>query len=183
MNIDFGVGNSSLSVPQSLEDDLAQSVRARAPVHWPTPPRYGAPPYERLLASISLERLSELEVDWDGYGAEPLPERVISHTRAAIKVLADGAPMPELIPNPNGTLSLEWTNASTRAHLEIGEKLYSFLLKAPGRTPLYASGELEQLELSNLAAIIADAVLGCTTSPSTRTNLHDGTVELGVYGV
>jgi hypothetical protein len=91
--------------------------------------------------------------------------------------------MPELIPNPNGTLSLEWTNASTRAHLEIGEKLYSFLLKGAGRTPLYASGELGQLELSNLAAIIAEALFQGAASTSTRTKQHDGTIELSHYGV
>lgn len=69
----------------------------------------------QLIAMKSLESFESLENDWDGYGAEPLSQSILDRSKAALRLIATNAPMPELVPNSNGTLSMEWNGGGARA--------------------------------------------------------------------
>lgn len=46
--------------------------------------------------------------NWDGYGAVPLSEAACTEAILFLKKLPIAIPSPEVIPNPDGDLSLEW---------------------------------------------------------------------------
>jgi hypothetical protein len=169
MYIDFS-GNSSISISTPTAD-FASSSRTRAAIYWPSPPRVPARAYELLLALESMDQLAMLPEDWDGHGGAAIAPRIIERAKVLIRVISTLAPMPELVPNPNGTISMEWSNDKGRAHLEIGEEQFSFSLKGTGRTTVYHMGALDHLDLAALCASIAGAIYqGNMASTSTWTH-------------
>lgn len=48
------------------------------------------------------------EKNWDGLEAEPIPEAAIQEARIFLRKLPSSIPMPEVIPEPDGYLGLEW---------------------------------------------------------------------------
>lgn len=74
--------------------------------------------------SEALQRILEiekLEADWDGYGAEPICAACIENARTIVELLPPFAVSPDLFPNPNGTVTLEWENARGTLSIEVGE--------------------------------------------------------------
>ena len=86
---------------------------------------------EALGAEVELSKFEALPANWDGYGADRIDAQSVKNARAALKVLR-AAPAPELTPNPNGTISMEWETPSGLAHLEVGKTRYSFYVKPSG---------------------------------------------------
>ncbi len=52
--------------------------------------------------------------DWDGYGAEPVSEVAAGLAQDFIRALPDGYPLPEIAPEPDGSLSLDWISSRDR---------------------------------------------------------------------
>lgn len=48
------------------------------------------------------------EKNWDGLDAEPIPAAAIQEARIFLRQLPSSIPMPEVIPEPDGYLGLEW---------------------------------------------------------------------------
>jgi hypothetical protein len=48
------------------------------------------------------------ESDWDGYGALPISEAACAEAILFLKKLPSTIPPPDVIPNPDGDVSLEW---------------------------------------------------------------------------
>jgi len=74
--------------------------------------------------SEALQRILEiekLEANWDGYGAEPICASCIENARTIVELLPPFAMSPDLFPNPNGTITLEWENAHGTLSIEVGE--------------------------------------------------------------
>lgn len=46
--------------------------------------------------------------NWDGYGAVPLSESACKEAASFLKKLPLSVPNPDVIPNPDGDISLEW---------------------------------------------------------------------------
>ena len=46
--------------------------------------------------------------NWDGYGAAPLSETACAEAVLFLKKLPMSIPAPEVVPNPDGDISLEW---------------------------------------------------------------------------
>ncbi len=67
--------------------------------------------------------------DWDGYGASPLDERAALAAVDFIRALPEGVPLPDLAPEPDGSISLDWIQSRNR--------LFS-LSVAPGNRLVYA---------------------------------------------
>ena len=60
--------------------------------------------------------------DWDGYGALPLSNLSIETAKAFIRLLPDSLAMPEIAPEPDGSVSLDWMPSRYRTFsLSIGE--------------------------------------------------------------
>ena len=52
--------------------------------------------------------------DWDGDGAMALDDAAIGNAVSFIRALPAGLPLPELAPEPDGAVSLDWMVSKTR---------------------------------------------------------------------
>jgi len=64
-----------------------------------------------------LQSLDELckecsEEGWDGYNAIPVAEDTCDEAKRFIKSLPINFPMPEIVPEPNGGIGLEWSKGN-----------------------------------------------------------------------
>jgi len=78
-----------------------------------------------VVALALLADLARLGPGWDGYGADPIEVACVDNVRAVLAALPAGIPSPEISPNPNGTLTLDWVAAGYRLSFEIGAGRYS----------------------------------------------------------
>lgn len=53
----------------------------------------------------SIEILKDLEYNWNGYGAEPMPEKLIAHTENLLQNLSE---LPEVFPTANKSIQIEY---------------------------------------------------------------------------
>ena len=95
---------------------------------------------ERANAIDVINRLGLLEEDWDGYGGMPVSVETQRNAINAIESFPDDLPMPEIDPNPNGTISFDWTSPLASAYLEIGNTRFSFYVKWHHSKPILANG-------------------------------------------
>ncbi|MGO9930433.1 MAG: hypothetical protein ACLPV8_01245 [Steroidobacteraceae bacterium] len=101
---------------------------------------------DRDAAFNSIQSMSSLEDNWDGYGAVGIPAETISLALGIIVSLPDHVPAPEVSANPNGTISFEWENEVGRAHLEIGRTKYSLYFRPMARGTLYQDGLVAEID-------------------------------------
>lgn len=64
------------------------------------------------LAQIALDCS---EPDWDGSGASPVDPMAVENASRFILALPEGLPMPEVAPEPDGAISLDWIHSRHRA--------------------------------------------------------------------
>lgn len=69
--------------------------------------------------STSLISLQELYKeyslpDWDGYDAQPIPKAAYEEAKRFLKMLPSGIPMPEVMPEPTGSIAFEWYQTPER---------------------------------------------------------------------
>lgn len=63
------------------------------------------------------------EEGWDGEGAVAMNPRAVSIAQDFIRALPDGFPLPEFAPEPDGSVSLDWTASRHRRFtLSIGSR-------------------------------------------------------------
>lgn len=105
----------------------------------------GAMPIEIKNAKQIVHELGTLDEDWDGYGAIKLNEITVRNAINSIDYILNNSPLPEIFPNPNGTISLEWENTNGVAHLEIGKTKYSFYLKPRSGLSIYDQGNSDNI--------------------------------------
>lgn len=91
-------------------------------------------------ARNELAQLKQLDAGWDGDRAEKISPGAIVAAHAALEKLLPIAPAPAIVPNVNGTASLEWDTERGYAHLELSSKAYSFLLATKGRQAVGMKG-------------------------------------------
>jgi hypothetical protein len=68
-------------------------------------------------AAISKLRALAIECgqeNWDGDGAAMIDPMAIINAEAIVRALPIGVPLPELAPEPDGSVSLDWIQSSTR---------------------------------------------------------------------
>lgn len=96
--------------------------------------------FEQEKPHRELDELANLPDNWNGEGAVRISPRIVARTRSILTSIIVDHPRPELTPNPNGTISLEWDCANRFLHLEIGERDFSILLGQEGNPPQGAQG-------------------------------------------
>jgi hypothetical protein len=111
-----------------------------------------------MSPSEVLYALAALPENWDGYGALHISAETIHNARRALNVLAH-APLPEITPNPNGTISFEWETESSEAHLEIGKTRYSFYAKTMDHGVWLQNGNIGALDEQERIVRILNQVL------------------------
>lgn len=138
----FDSGNSSLT----FEQQHAVAVWRR--------PRFGQNTESRdLLAEASsrqildkcMNELRRLSEGWDGHDADALSELTLKNARDLALMLVAHTRMPQIIPGPGDTLTLEWESAVGEALMEVGHRTYSFLMKTDSGRKTTDTGRLKQV--------------------------------------
>ncbi len=68
--------------------------------------------------------------NWDGYGSAPISKISSEYAKAFIELIQEELPLPEIAPQPDGELGLEWCSANYHLALSIsdaGEISYAIL--------------------------------------------------------
>lgn len=68
--------------------------------------------------------------DWDGVGARPITIDAYEEARKIIATLSSSIPMPDIIPEPSGSLAMEWR--------KTGEEL--FIISLSGKSRIVYAG-------------------------------------------
>jgi hypothetical protein len=79
----------------------------------------------RLEAYLVLTEMEKFTLNWDGYGANPIGKSCIANARSVLGALHSWIPSPDIIPNPNGTLTLDWETEEQFLSLEVGATRFS----------------------------------------------------------
>ncbi len=66
-----------------------------------------------MTAIYELAKECSME-DWDGYGALPLSIKSVEDGLQFVRLLPCDTPLPEVSPEPDGLLALEWTASKSR---------------------------------------------------------------------
>lgn len=62
------------------------------------------------------------EVGWDGDDAEQVSDFAVSQAADFVRAIPDGFPLPEVAPEPDGAISLDWIESKQRLFsLSVGE--------------------------------------------------------------
>lgn len=72
-----------------------------------------------------LFQIAVLQDDWDGYGAVRVCENCINNASSIILALPNSIPSPDLFPNSNGTVTLEWDTDNGLLSIELGKDSFS----------------------------------------------------------
>src|SRR4030042_2939942 len=85
---------------------------------------------------IAFESLEQVfhecsDENWDGYGAQPLTEDAYYEAKKLLKLLPSySLPMPEIIPEPDGSIGLEWYK----------DKRFVYVISVSGNSELTYAG-------------------------------------------
>jgi hypothetical protein len=154
-SIDIGLPNTG--VTSALYQQGADSPPAFAQfIAWPPVSRPAPASAELHIGNKVFDEIAALPEDWDGYGASRIPTKTTQAARAVLEQLLNHIPLPEITPNSNATISLEWDAARGVAHLELGADDYSFFLKRESGTPVYLQGRLKDLPADWLGQLILE---------------------------
>ena len=118
---------------------------------------------EHTLALQKLRALEKLPENWDGYGAGRVTNGAISNAMELLDatITRNGnLGIPEIAPNPNGTISLEWEMDDREVYVEIGKKRVTGYLKSAGSPTMYLQGSACDL------VYLLPAVLAFFSEPS-----------------
>ncbi|MGH8548680.1 MAG: hypothetical protein ACRERU_08815, partial [Methylococcales bacterium] len=115
---------------------------------------FGGLAAERTLALQTIDQFGMMDDGWDGYGAVQIHAVTCKNCSQFLNSLPDNYPFPELTPNSNGTISMEWESQHGSASLEIGKTRYSFYIKwGSGGDPVLRDGDARAIE-NDIAKII-----------------------------
>ena len=106
---------------------------------------HGAMWAEVSVAKAKIHELGSMPENWDGYGATRISSETQQNAIKAIDVLLRSAPVPDIGPNPNGTISFEWESSQGVGHFEIGKTKFSFYVKTRSGSPALADGLADQI--------------------------------------
>lgn len=122
-------------------------------IHWEKPNSNGASQYEVRSAMLALDELTKLPTDWDGHGAIPIAMATVNNVRVMLSSLLKAVTAPDVTPNSNGTISLEWESSIGFAHLEIGLTKFSLFIKPISGASTFVDGVTAALDAKNISEI------------------------------
>lgn len=102
---------------------------------------------ERLqMIKSRMDKIRQLQFDWDGYGGLPVRQRVIINTYNFLNILPNERVLalePEnIVPTPYGTIELDWEKNERLLSIEIGLSKIGFFSKFPDHSNPFSDGFL-----------------------------------------
>lgn len=85
--------------------------------------------FDRAEALDRIESITLLPENWDGYGADQIDSSCIENTKHVLSMLPNYVPSPEIYPNPNGTITMDWGTNDKSLSIEIGNNNFSSFLE------------------------------------------------------
>jgi hypothetical protein len=67
-----------------------------------------------LLSALAALAANYGKAGWDGEDAEPIDSVAVHRTEIFLRALPPGVPLPELAPEPDGAISLDWIRSRQR---------------------------------------------------------------------
>ena len=101
--------------------------------------------FELQEAKRAIEEISRLPENWDGYGAIPILSQTKKNALATAEAMLNSVPVPDVAPNSNGTISMEWESGVGVAFLEIGQSRYAFYIDRLEGGPILADGPADEI--------------------------------------
>ena len=101
-------------------------------------------------AETELGQIGALADNWDGYGAAAPHRDTISNVGTLLSAFRRQGIVPELLPNPNGTVSIEWAHEKGEAHIEIGRLRYVGMIRPTGSASIPVAGNVDTLAAAQL---------------------------------
>lgn len=135
-----------------------------------TQSQHGALWAEIPIARAKVTELANMPEDWDGYGAIRISQETQQNALKALDVLLRNTPVPDITPNPNGTISFEWESSQGVGHLEIGKTKFSFYVKPRSGNPTLADGLAEQIG-SDIGALVTSLLYPVQHVANTMTKI------------
>lgn len=126
---------------------------------------------ENQKSARLLNKYKNLPSNWDSYGALSIPDKVISNANYLLELMPETGIAPDIYPNPNGTISLEWESRQVNAHLEVGETEYSLYIKYRSGAKIYGYGEVEYLTQEQVF-LIAHAIMNTPQEAPTISDIR-----------
>ncbi len=113
-------------------------------------PSHSAPGcLDKSFTIAQIDRLKELPLDWNGYGAQPIDVELIEQAKSFIKRLPDNIiDAPAVVPMTRGRLQFEWHRGNRSLELEFESTGRLHYLKADDDSGI----EEEDILLTNQAA-------------------------------
>lgn len=118
---------------------------------------------EFFRAHSEVNEIENLPANWDSYGASPISTDVSRNAKQALDTLLCSLPYPDVTPNPNGTLSLEWESSNGFAYIEIGNSKFSAFIRPNLGQSYHFDGNAESIDF-NIGPFISAILF---PSPST----------------
>ena len=71
---------------------------------------------EKMKAIVDLMAIAQecAAAGWDGYGAVPINPAAIRNAENLVRAFPDSLPLPELAPEPDGSISFDWIRSRHR---------------------------------------------------------------------
>ena len=102
-------------------------------------------PHDRQVVIQALNKLKELENDWDGEGAPKPTVVTLRNANAIVSELPEITPNPsKVIPGEDGSLTLFWQTFNGRTYLTIERNTVHLLIKKARDHNVYLDGNQMQ---------------------------------------
>lgn len=128
---------------------------------------------ERAVALKTVHEFGTMKEGWDGYGAMQIHELTCKNCLQFLNALPDNCPFPELTPNSNGTISMEWESQHGGASLEIGKTRYSFYIKWRYGNPVLRDGDAREVGQDIAGLVVAILYPSSHYAPSITTATYN----------
>jgi hypothetical protein len=76
--------------------------------------RYWSATLDETLENLALLKQECAEPGWDGYDAQPVSEETLERVVAFLRALPESIPVPDLVPEPDGEVSVDWQRGPRR---------------------------------------------------------------------
>ena len=108
-----------------------------------------------------IENFGSLPDNWDGEGANKIHEQTVVNCCYMARCAVDYLTVPDVDPNPNGTVSFEWCTAEGLAYLEVGRTQFSLFVETHGEVVLSLKDEISAHadSIANLFRVISGYLL------------------------
>lgn len=113
------------------------------------------------LLEEELAHLSDIEDGWAGSDSLAPKAQTVENVRTLLETHLRYLPFPDITPNENGTVSLEWPRDPGYILLEIGLTKYGLTISKPESESIFRNGLVSELgPLVGVELLLGENLMG-----------------------